>query len=102
MASLGNSSFAVPSFLPCLLQLLASGPHAELDQESSQGSFLCRVIFNLAQLPDQAQHSAPRSSCSGTTEVNALGVDKSRAGQGRMVGATSVDLAARSVHHSST
>lgn len=73
MALLANSSFAVPSCLSCLLQLLAPGLRAELDQESSQGSFLCGVIFNLAQLPDQAQHSAPRSSCCGTAELNALG-----------------------------
>lgn len=30
-----NSSFAVPSFLQCLPQLLALGLHGELDQESS-------------------------------------------------------------------
>lgn len=102
-ALLANSSFAVPSCLSHLLQLLVPGLHAELDQESSQGSFFYWVIFNLVQLPDQAQHSAPRSSCCGTAEVNALEVGRSHAGQGGMVGATSVDRAARrSAGHSST
>lgn len=41
---------------PFSLPPAAAGSRAELDWESSQGSLLCWVIFNLSQLLDQAQH----------------------------------------------